>query len=316
MTRRALTLIALPALIAAPAVAHGKSFKDTKEYRTEQKGYLNVKFDTYASMKEEPKGTDCDWGYVAPGFDLADVRKAGLTLTVASFAAHEDGGYFFGFYQNPIVDSFRQSLGTLGIAVQMGAGSQSQAGTVMSAELNATAAIRARGDQAGQNAMATYYAQNPQMVEVMVNQEMQQDAVGNQIEKDKYEEDKKTMSVDEAATRAAARQEARKAKLRDQILGKNAAPAAAPVAAEAAKPTNPEDRPGYQLIFYVTESKNQDSVWSPVATNSTTGEFILLKDGKPVLAARHNSASIGFGSGSGAKCGVALASAFNIVQPR
>jgi hypothetical protein len=47
-----------------------------------------------------------------------------------------------------------------------------------------------------------------------------------------------------------------------------------------------------------------------VVTNTTTGELILLKDGKPLLAARHNS--VGAYSGSAPKCGNALATAFDI----
>ena len=61
-------------------------------------------------------------------------------------------------------------------------------------------------------AFAQIYKQNPQALEMMIDQRLSMDQVGNQMELDRYNEDKKTMSIDEAAKRA----ETRKAELQRQ----------------------------------------------------------------------------------------------------
>ena len=125
---------------------------------------------------------------------------------------------------------------------------------------------------------------------------------------DRYNEDKKTVGVDEAARKA----EDREKKRVDDWKAKQGATTAA--AAEAARPKSPEEVKGYVCVLYITESKVNTGAamfipFVPV-TNSTTGEFILLKDGKPILAGRHNS--VGAYSGSAPKCATALASAFDV----
>ena len=67
-------------------------------------------------------------------------------------------------------------------------------------------------------------------------------------------------------------------------------------------------------VLYITESKVNTgaAMWAPFVpvTNRTTGEFVLLRDGKPVLAGRHNA--VGAYTGSAPNCGTALATAFEI----
>ena len=282
---------------AVSASAGDKSFADTREFKKSetQKGYLLQKHEAYSKMKEEPKGTNCDWVAVDPSFDLADIRKEGLTMQVGAFAVTE--GYFGGLFSNPIVQSFEQSLGTKGVRVSR-------------ASSTGAPAPRPMPNQA--MAMAQIFRQNPQALEMMIDQRIAQDSVGTQMQLDQYNEDKKTMTLEEAAKRAEARKAERRGKIRAELLGENVPAPAAP--AEATKPKAPEENPGYFLVFYVAEAnENSGGFWSPVATNTTTAEFILFKDGRMVLAGRHNAASMGFGGGSGAKCGQALASALDIV---
>ncbi len=305
------TFAAIALVAALPALAGSKTFDKTKEFREEQKGYLNTKFNTYAQMYEEPKGTKCDWVFVAPEFDLAEVRNAGVTLHVASIAAHEGMGYWGGLWSNPILQSFQSSLGNLGIRA-------TKSGTGMEGE-GANSMPRSNQQAAMAKAMQDAYRQNPQAIEMMVDQRLAQtSALDQQIDKDLYEEDKKKVGVEEAIKLAKQRQEDRRTKVRNEILGIQPGTTAKPAPEAAAKPAAPEEQPGYQLVFYVTESKDNAgaAMWAGVATNSTTAEFILLKDGKPVLAGRHNSSSMGFGGGSGAKCGQCLSSAFTIVAKK
>jgi len=322
-----LTLI-IPLCATSPLSGATKVFKDTREFKSTEteKGYLNTKFDTYAAMAEAPKGTDCDWVFAESGFSLDEIRKAGLTLSVAAFAAHEDGYAGMGSLMgNPIVQSLQSSMGTMGIRVRI-SGSTAQAGTAM-----AVATAQAQAISGGQKGLADHLRANPQMLEMIVDQRLEKDTVGAQVELDTYNQEKTTLGVEEAAKRAEARKDYRRAKVRAQLLGD---PTPAPPAfmaqpekpAEAPKPadpvptpakqksTAPEDQPGYQMVVYVLDSRNHDAATfiTGISTNSTTAEFILLKDGKPLLAARHTSASMGWGAGSGAKCGKALASAFRI----
>lgn len=296
------------AIVSLPLFAAGsKTFDKTKEFREEQKGYLNVKFNTYAQMFAEPKGTKCDWVFVAPEFNADEVRKAGVTLHVASIAAHEGYGFFAGLWGNPILQSFESSLGNFGLRATRSATSMNANSAEMTMMQNQSGAMAA--------GMREAYRQNPQAIEMMVDQKLAQtSALDQQVDKDMYEEDKKTMGVAEAAKVAKQRQEDRRTKVRNELLGITQAAPIQPAETPKPKTVAPEEQAGFQLVFYVTESKDNTgaAMWAGVATNTTTAEFILLKDGKPILAGRHNSASFGFGGGSGAKCGQALASAFGI----
>ena len=128
------------------------------------------------------------------------------------------------------------------------------------------------------------------------------------IEMDRYEEDKKTLGVEEAAKRAEAREVKR---VEDWKIAQTRSGSEA---AEATKPKNPEDMKGFVCVLYITESKVNTgaAMWVPFVpvTNSTTGEFVLLRDGKAVLAGRHNS--VGAYTGSADKCGTSLGTAFDI----
>lgn len=315
--------MAPPALIAKAPPASQNSFAQTKAFASAPKGDLLTRFTVYDRMVETPKGTDCDWVFVDPAFDLENLRNAGLTLTVASFASHEDGGYLLGnITENPIVGSFRQSIRALGIKVTEGAGSQAQEGTVLAnARAVATAKNGGGTGLGGRNAaerqkeaMAAMYRQNPQVLEQMVDQKLASDTVGTQVELDRYQDEKGKLGVDEAAKRAEARKTERRAAARAELLGESFK-ASEPVEIASPKPLappkKPEDRPGYQVVAYIHESKAASHFWAPVATNTTTAEFLLLKDGKPLAAGRHNSVGVGMSSGSGAKCGRALASLFS-----
>jgi len=116
----------------------------------------------------------------------------------------------------------------------------------------------------------------------------------------------KEFDLDEAIKRA----EARGVKRREEWLAKQEQQQA-----EASSPAKgPEETKGWVLVVYITESSvnSNGASWIPFVpmTNSTTGEFLLLHDGKPMLAARHNS--VGAYSNSSPRCWTALASAFDI----
>lgn len=283
--RPTIVLLALPALVATPAPAGSRPFKDTSDYRKEQKGYLNVKFDTYARMFAEPKGTDCDWVFVDPSFGLEDVRRSTISYFPDSIGRGDDWSTYWGsamgWYANPISSAFESSLGTQGIRL-----------TPISKKPSAQAPLHPYAMLLANQGVQVGGADRPKQPEMTKLQE--------QMERDLYEEDKKSLGVQEAVKRA----EAREVKHRED---------AARSQAETDKPMNPEEMPGYVLVLYLTESKvNTATVWIPFApvTNTTTGEFVLLKDGKPVLAARHNS--VGAYTSSAPKCGEALATAFGV----
>lgn len=308
-------------VVGSPATATPASFADTTAFSKEPKGLLNVKFSLHAKMQPTPKGTACDWVFLDPAFDLAGLKQAGLNLTVAEFAAHEGmSNDIAGLTQNPVVDTFRRALGTMGIRTRMPAGGVvAQDGTPM-----AQMAALSRGGGAPSQAptrqfgMAMLLKANPAALDQMVNQRLTADAAGNQAEKDRYEADKAKLSLEEAAQQAQTRQEARKAAIRAELLGEAPAPAPTkPVAPVAEVP--PDQRPGYQLIIYVLADKGTHGALALTGlnNNSTTAEFLLLRDGHPVLAGRHQALRvtlIGSGNASGAKCGEALATAF-LAQP-
>ena len=295
------------ALLALPLCASGKVFKDTSDYRDakELKGYLNVKLDTYAHMVKEPKGTDCDWVMVDPSFDLADLQKS----TVAFFpdSITRNGGWdasywglYGGWYGNGLTTSFESGLRTRGINLKRQEAPGGAAAPMNPMQMAMAQAYAAQGLQVpGQQAPAKpNVATEPPALTAMQQQ----------IELDRYNEDKKNLGVDEAAKRAEEREAKR---VSDWKATQNAATAEA---AEAARPKSPEEMKGYVCVLYITESKVHTgaAMWIPFVpvTNSTTGEFILLKDGKPVLAGRHTS--VGAYTGSAPKCGAALASAFDV----
>ena len=316
--RPSASIFALSALVAGPvATAAPANFAETADFSKEPKGLLNVKFSLHAKMLPTPKGTACDWVFLDPAFDLADLKQAGLALTVAEFAAHEGmSNDIAGLTQNPVVDTFRKALGTMGIRARMPAGGVvAQAGTPM-AQMAAFSRGTGTPSQAPtqQFGMAMLLKANPAALDQMVNQRLTADAAGNQAEKDRYEADKAKLGLEEAAKQAQIRQEARKATIRAELLGEVPAPAPTkPVAPVADVP--PEQRPGYQLIVYVLADKGTHGALALTGlnNNSTTAEFLLLRDGHPVLAGRHRSLKvtlIGSGNASGAKCGDALATAF------
>lgn len=303
-----LTRIFLLAAISLPLLASGKVFKDTSEFRDpkELKGYLNVKLDTYAQMVKEPKGTDCDWVMFDPTFNLDDLRKEQVAFFPDSITRNSgwDASYwgvFGGYYGNGLTTSFESALRSRGVNLHRPA----------TANGSSTAAPMNAYQMAMANAYAMQGLQQPQMsqsADKAKNTEppalttMQQ-----RIEMDRYEEEKKTSGVEEAAKRA---EEREKKRVEDWRAKQGVVSAET---AEAAKPKNPEDMKGFVCVLYITESKvNTGTMWIPFVptTNTTTGEFILLRDGKPVLAGRHNS--VGAYTGSAPKCASALATAFDV----
>ena len=310
-------LIAMTAAIATPALVGAETFADTKAFAQEQKGQLNVQFGTHAKMVAKPQGTDCDWVFVDTTFSLDDIKSVGLAMTVAEFAAHQGmSNDIAGLTQNPIVDTLRQCLGSQGIRVRMPAGVPAQNGTPMAqiAAMNKGGAPQGQAPSM-QMGLAMMLKANPAALEQMVAQRMAADPTGNQIEQDRYADDKAKLGVEEAAKRSQARQDARKAAIRTELLGETPPPKG-----EAVKPTEqvpevpPERRPGYQLVVYVLADQGTHGAvaMTGLQSNSTTAEFILFKDGKPVLAGRHTSMKVSlFGSSnsSGQKCGKALATA-------
>ena len=300
---RCLAILAL----AVPLFAAAKTFKDTSDYRDTKavKGYLNVKFDTYAHMLDSPKGTDCDWVMADPTFNLEEVRKQPVTFFPDSIS--RTGGWdasywgmYSGFYGIGLASSFESAVRSMGINLLHASGGAQTAITPAQARANMMAAAYGiPAPQAGAQA-APQTPDAPKDAPAMSE-------IQKQIEMDRYTEDKKNLGVEEAAKRA----EEREAKRVSDWQAKAAASGAA--AKEAARPKSPEEMSGYVLVLYITESKvNTASVFIPFmpVTNTTTGEFILLRDGKPVLAGRHNS--VGAYTGSAPKCGNALATAFGV----
>lgn len=272
-----ITLFILAAALSIPLLASAKPYSTTSEFRDDKivKGYLNIKLGTYGKMFEEPKGTSCDWVFVDPSFKVEDIRKESVLLYPDSIT--RNGGWddsywtmFAGLYGNGLVSSFESGVRTRGVQLQ-----HPKPQTV---------------------AVAAPAATEPPSPS----------AIEQKIEVDRYEDDKSKVGLDEAIKRA----EARGVKRREEWLAKQEQKQA-----EASSPAKgPEDTKGWVLVVYITESSvNANGAgWIPFVpmTNSTTGEFLLLHDGKPMLAARHNS--VGAYSNSSPKCGTALASAFDI----
>ncbi len=285
--------IILPAIcvLASPAFA-GKAFKDTSDYKDpkELKSALNTKFDTYAKMFKQPKGTECDWVFADPSFDLASLKGQPIQFFPDNLARSGgwDYGYWgllSGFYGNGMVSAVEQGLRSRGLNLKRVDG---QAGNQAPDNPGAAYAQALTGNSGGRAK-----SEPPPLTSLQLR-----------IEQDRYEEDKKKLGIEEAARRS----EEREAK---RVSGFSKTQEEA-----NAKFQNPEEQKGYVLVVYITESKvNMGAAmfWG-IGSNTTTGEFILLKDGKPVLAARHNS--VGAYSGSAPKCGTALATAFDIKMVR
>jgi len=290
MRRFFTALAAITALaFAMPAMAANKAFKNTSDYKkdSEMKGYLNLKFDTYSQMFESPKGTDCDWVFKGPDFDLADLRKSGVVYYAGNLAAGNSGNpaidlaMMGSIYGNNLATSFENTVMSMGIQVTK-------------PNANKTAEDPGKADQ---TKIATLKAK------------LDGDLTGMEleIEKAQFDDDKAKVGVSEAVKLAEARKVERTAKIQAKIDELEAK-----VAKTKPASANPEDQSGYVLVLYLMESGiNAGSYFSPVATNSTTAEFILLKNGKPVLAGRHCAVSAYFGN-STQKCGTKLASAFSI----
>lgn len=289
--RRVVTSLVLLAGLAVtlPAYAAPKAFKATSDYKkdSELKGYLNLKFDTYAAMFENPKGTDADWVFKSADFDLADLRKSGVTYYAGGLSTGSNGNPYLdyalmgAFYGNGLATSFESQVMSLGIQVS-----------------------RPNAPKAGDDP-----ARADQTKLATLKGKLDADLAGMDLEMEKalFDEDKAKVGVSEAVKNANARKAERNAKIQAQINELETK-----IAATKPASANPEDQKGYSLVLYLMDSGiSAGSYFSPVATNSTTAEFILLKDGKPVLAARHCAVSAYFGSSTN-KCGQKLATAFNI----
>ncbi len=276
--------------MTTPVVAGTKVFKESSDFTkdSEVKGYLNTKFDTYAKMYECPKGTDCDWVFRAEDFNLADLRTRGALYFAGGLAAGSSGnpyldyGVMQAFYGNGLAASFESTV--MGMGVQL---------TRPNAQKPADDPTRVdQGKVAGLKA----------------KQEADLTGMDLEMEKALFGEDKAKVGVSAAVKNANLRKAERHATLQAQIddLEKK-------LSANKPASNNPEDQKGYVIVLYLMDSgMNTGSViFSPIATNSTTAEFIILKDGKPVLAGRHSAVSTMWGSSSN-KCGQKLASAFNI----
>ncbi len=301
------TKIATILMVSLPLLAAGKVFKDTSEFRDskELKGYLNVKLDTYATMVKEPKGTDCDWVMFDPSFDLADLQKSTVEFFPDSITRNGgwDASYwglYGGWYGNGLTTSFESALRTRGINLKHQAAPAGSAAPMSPMQVAMAQAYAAQGMQMpGQ--------QTQDKAKAAATEPPALTAMQQRIEMDRYDEDKKAVGVEEAAKRA----EERDAKRTNDWKAKQGAATAE--AAQAARPKSPEEIKGYVCVLYITESKVQTAtMWIPLVptTNTTTGEFILLKDGKAVLAGRHNA--VGAYTGSAPKCATALASAFDV----
>jgi len=289
--RKAFALLAVFASLAftVPAVAGPKVFKETSDYRkdSELKGYLNLRYDTYAQMFAEPKGTDVDWAFKSADFNLAEIRKAGVTYYAGGLSTGTNGNPYLdfalmgSFYGNGLAAAFESQVMSLGIQV-----------------------TRPNAPKAGDDPTRADQAKLASL-----KAKLDADLAGMDLEMEKalFDEDKTKLGVSEAVKNSNARKTERNAKIQAQVSELEAK-----IAKTKPASANPEDQPGFSLVLYLMESGvNAGSYFSPVATNSTTAEFILLKDGKPVLAGRHCAVSAMFGS-STSKCGQKLATAFNI----
>lgn len=282
---------AIPALIAlaavSPASAGSKPFKATSDYKkdSEPKGYLNLKFDTYATMYENPKGTDCDWVFKADNFNLEDIRKSGVTyyaggLSTGTGNPYLDLAMMGAFYGNGLASTFENTLGGMGIQM-----------------------TRPNAPKSGDD---TLKADQAKLVSLKAKLDSDLTGMDLEMEKATFDDEKGKLGVAEAVKAAQARAAARNAKIQAQITELEAKLAASKPAS-----AKPEDQKGYVLVLYLMDAGMAGGGFSPVPTNSTTAEFCLLLDGKPVLAGRNTSVSMYFGN-STAKCAQKLASAFAI----
>lgn len=289
--RRFIPALALLAVVSlgSPAFAASKAFSSTSDYKkdSEMKGYLNLKLKTYDSMFETPKGTDCDWVFKAPEFNLADLRSAGsVTYYAGGLSASGSGNPYLdmalmqNFYGNGLATAFESAVMSLGI---------------QTVKPNAQ-----KGDDPSK-------ADQAKLATLKTKLDADLSGMDLEVEKALFDEDKAKVGVTEAVKLANARKEERTAKITAKI-----AELEAKIAATKPASANPEDQKSWVLVIYLMDSgMSAGSYFSPVATNTTTAEFILLKDGKAMLAGRHCAVSAMFGSSTN-KCGQKLATAFNI----
>lgn len=295
MANRNLLAPAALVLIASPGFSANKTFDQTSDFRDPKtpKGHLNVKLGTYARMQEEPKGTDCDWVMVASeDFDLEDLRKSEVAFFPNALGAERESamGMSVMLGGTPLSDSFEAALSTQGIRLTRKGGARSPEEDAFSALIlsseHASNAARRRHARLLQPEKPKF----PELTGLQLTMEM-----------DRYNEDKAKLGIDAGIQRAEEREAKRRAAWEAEQ-------------AEALKASDPEAAKGYALVLYLIDaSVNRGAaMWVPYApvTNSTTGEFVLLKDGKAVLAGRH--CSVGAYTASAPKCGRALASAFGI----
>lgn len=280
-------------LVAAPAFC-AKTFDKTSEFKDAKtpKGYLNVKFGTYANMEVEPKGTDCDWVMVDTAlFDLEDLRKSEVAFFPNPIGLEHGGEASRAFWTStPLAVSFEAALANQGVALKW-VGKLPEPSQMDPYAAAVYGGYRTSAhDRRIANRAPVERPKCPELTGLQAT-----------MEADRYNEDKANLGVEVAIQRAEEREAKRQADW-------------AAAQAEAEKPANPETVKGYALVLYLTGSSvnRGAAMWIPYmpVTNTTTAEFILLKDGKPVLAGRHNS--VGAYSASAPKCGQALASAFNI----
>ena len=174
LTHKTFATLTLAALASMSLFAGQKVFKQTSEYRKEAHGYLNEKFDTYAQMCEEPKGTSCDWVFRDPAFDLENIRTTTVTYFAASTVQEGNLGFLFG---NPIVQSFESGLQGLGIQLVRADGSTAVA-------MNNDQVNHDRVMAQKQAIIADNLKHNPSALESMISAQMY-DPVENQVEVDR-----------------------------------------------------------------------------------------------------------------------------------
>lgn len=296
--------IALASLLSVGALADQPTYKNTEDYRIYPRTQLNEKYDTYSKMVKTPKGSDCDWVYVSPELDIEKIKNASVHI----FAKDAHREYARQLSRGHILTALERGLNELGID------------RIAKTDLNDSIQSEHIHKDPREEAIK---AQEQMMAKSMGFQTANQIAMRqvssefeSQYETNKFEGEKSLYGIDEAYKRLNERKDFRRQEIVAELFGYQVVKTVDP-----SKPKNPEDYPGYVLVCYTTEfSDNSTSSKlakiTGVNNNYTAAEVILLKDGKPLLAARHrsNDVRVGlFGSfkNSGEKCGLALASAFN-----
>lgn len=246
-------------------------------------------------MSEEPKGTKCDWVFSSLDFNLEDLRREGLTYRIGAFGTHE-GVFWFDYGASAVASAFFNDLMGLGIKLKAAEGAPTDSPIAAGGPMASF--------QRSQETQSQQLSRDPAALNIEANRQLNQDLIWQKLEEKRVDSDLKTMGPDQAEKRHDARADARRDEIKKQLVGTEA----------AVSEVGPEAAPGYQLVFYTLESKDNmgAAIFTGLPTNGSTAEFVLLKDGKPLLAGRHNAQSIGYGGNSGPKCGRALATAFNV----